>query len=350
MAALFSKKDQDEDPGRIEVPDLPTADGSGAEPDGDAGELQQLTERLGQIRQLLDGANEHVLAYLTQRDTRADTPDNGGGNSGPLAEKIDALAEKLDQMAAAEPMSRPDVPAGEAQPTAAAVDEDAVQNAVGPLAEKLGAIEAAVGTLAQKTAAASGESTARLLGQVRDEIIAALGGSLGQLQQNLLSQLMPEEPEESEDTAASGDWQRAILGDKLAENPALDFQRQQLLGGVLQGERGACSLVGQLLVFRSVPAEKLPPLLKEVGEAYYRWQPKSRPGPNPMEDALLAWLRGICDEAGISNTIELVHPGERFDSTRHTAAARGVEITEVRGWIVLRDNGKVYTKASVAVR
>jgi len=27
-----------------------------------------------------------------------------------------------------------------------------------------------------------------------------------------------------------------------------------------------------------------------------------------------------------------------------------VEIAEVFGWIVLRDNGKVYTKANVAVR
>ena len=52
----------------------------------------------------------------------------------------------------------------------------------------------------------------------------------------------------------------------------------------------------------------------------------------------------------MSNTIELVHPGQRFDSMRHNAAERGVEITQVFGWIVLRDNGKVYTKASVAVK
>jgi hypothetical protein len=52
----------------------------------------------------------------------------------------------------------------------------------------------------------------------------------------------------------------------------------------------------------------------------------------------------------LHNTIELVHPGERFDATRHNASTRGVEITEVHGWIVLRDNGKVYTKANVTVR
>ena len=92
------------------------------------------------------------------------------------------------------------------------------------------------------------------------------------------------------------------------------------------------------------------PLLKEIGEAFYRWQPKAQPGANRMEDALVAWLQRACEDAGIGNSIELVDPGERFDSSRHSADGRGVEIIEVRGWIVLRDNGKVYTKATVAVR
>jgi hypothetical protein len=94
----------------------------------------------------------------------------------------------------------------------------------------------------------------------------------------------------------------------------------------------------------------MPPLLKDMGEAYYRWRPKVRPRPDPMESALVEWLGETLQDAGIANTVALVHPGERFDSSRHTAASRGVEITEVRGWIVLRDNGKVYTKANVAVK
>ena len=60
--------------------------------------------------------------------------------------------------------------------------------------------------------------------------------------------------------------------------PNLAFQRQQLLTGVLDGDAGACSLAGQLLVFQSAPAERLPQLLKDIGEAYYRWQPKTRAG------------------------------------------------------------------------
>ena len=85
-------------------------------------------------------------------------------------------------------------------------------------------------------------------------------------------------------------------------------------------------------------------------EAFYRWQPKTAATANPMEDALVAWLTETMQDTGIGNTIELVHPGERFDSTRHSAASRGVEIAEVQGWIVLRDNGKVYTKAAVSAK
>ena len=65
---------------------------------------------------------------------------------------------------------------------------------------------------------------------------------------------------------------------------------------------------------------------------------------------MVAWLVRACEQAGMANTIELVSLGERFDSLRHNAQRPGVEITQVLGWIVLRDNGKVYTKASVAVK
>ena len=160
-----------------------------------------------------------------------------------------------------------------------------------------------------------------------------------------------EEPEsQASSTQPSDAWHSAILGPDLAAHPNLAFKRQQLLDGVLEGDPGARSLAGQLLVFQSAPADRLPKLLKEIGEAYYRWQPKTGPGTNPFEETLVRWLEKTCDGAGISNTIELVHRGERFDAARHNAASRGVEITEVLGWIVLRTGGKVYTKASVAVQ
>lgn len=136
----------------------------------------------------------------------------------------------------------------------------------------------------------------------------------------------------------------------LAKDPSLDSERLQFAEDILSDHAGACSLAGQLLVFQAASPEKMPALLKDIGEAYYRWQPKRNAGNRPMEEALAAWLQRACDNAGMSNNIALVHPGERFDSTRHTASGRGVEITDVFGWVVLRDNGKVYTKAGVAVK
>ncbi len=150
--------------------------------------------------------------------------------------------------------------------------------------------------------------------------------------------------------AAGDDWQSALLGRDLAEGPALDAQRRRLLGGVLAGDPAAAALVGLLLLFRSAAPEKMSALLKDIGEAYYRWRPQIGGGADDMEQALVASLLRTCEQAGISNTIELVHPGERFDAARHNASERGVEVVQPLGWIVLRDNGKVYTKASVAVK
>jgi hypothetical protein len=150
--------------------------------------------------------------------------------------------------------------------------------------------------------------------------------------------------------AAGGNWQQAILGPELIAQPSLEPHRQRLFDGMLAGEPAACALAGQLLLFQSAAPEKMAPLLRDIGEAYYRWQPKRMPGALPMETALVQWLKRRCETTGIANQIELVSPGERFDALRHHATTRGVEITEVHGWVVLRDNGKVYTKAAVAVK
>ena len=189
-----------------------------------------------------------------------------------------------------------------------------------------------------------------LVAAANKEILAGLAQREVQLE-HLAEMLGPQSAPASElAEVALADWERAILGDELAGQPGLAFQRSQLLSGVLEGNAAARALAGQLLVFRAAPAERLPPLLKEIGEAYYRWQPKARPGNSPFEESLAGWLQRTCEAAGLHNTIELVHPGERFDAARHNASSRGVEIAEVLGWVVLRDNGKVYTKASVAVR
>jgi|GEM_PF-2115828 len=148
----------------------------------------------------------------------------------------------------------------------------------------------------------------------------------------------------------SPDLLRALLGQQLAEDPQLEAARQSLFDDLLSGKGAARALLGTLLVFWSSPPEKMPTLLKDIGEAYYRWRPKTRPQTDKFEQTLARCLERSCQEAGIYNSIGLVNPGERFDSNRHTSEQRGVEITEVRGWVVLRNDGKVYSKALVGVR
>jgi len=354
MALWPTKRVQDESP------DMPSADKLNEE----TGQLQQLTRRLGELGQLLDQANEQVAAYLLRRESTAAAGNVENSPTTALTERLDALAEKIDQLGSV----GGETPA--ASPRAAAAVKEDIEAALRPLREKTEEIEKAVKSLGRRPDAEPSQAAlAPVLGQINDGINAhheAVAGVINQVRQQLdqvcrqldggirhIAELLrPPEPEEEPDTSPAGnsDWQRAILGKQLAGVSELAYQRQQLLDGVLAGEKAACALVGQLLVFRSAAAEKMPPLLKEIGEAYYRWQPKAEPGSNPMEEALAGWLKRTCDEAGIGNTIELVHPGERFDSTRHTASQRGVEITQVLGWIVLRDNGRVYTKAAVAAR
>ncbi|MEK6237799.1 MAG: hypothetical protein N2C14_24070, partial [Planctomycetales bacterium] len=69
-----------------------------------------------------------------------------------------------------------------------------------------------------------------------------------------------------------------------------------------------------------------------------------------LRDAMIDWALTFCREGGAKHVIELVQPGDRYDSKRHTAKDRGVEVVEVLGWVVLRDNGKVYTKANVVLK
>lgn len=145
-----------------------------------------------------------------------------------------------------------------------------------------------------------------------------------------------------------GMWERIVFGESLAQTPAFAADRASLLHGLEEQDDHAVGLVGQLMIFNAASAERMPQLLKDVGEAYYAWRPQA--GHDNFRDALIAYLGERCEAAGVGNTIELVRPGDRFDAMRHNSKQRGVEIVDVFGWVVLRDNGKVYTKASVAVK
>ena len=149
--------------------------------------------------------------------------------------------------------------------------------------------------------------------------------------------------------STSGDareFSLALLG-PLANEPAMDAE--ELLADLSRGDIAAQAFVGQLLLARSSDSIQLAPLLKDLGEAYYRWRPRRSAEFHPSELVLAQWLVDHLAEVGLTNKIELVRIGDRFDQSRHRAEERGVEVIAVHGWVVLRENGKVYTKASVSV-
>lgn len=150
--------------------------------------------------------------------------------------------------------------------------------------------------------------------------------------------------------APSGDLDAIIFGPDLAADYSIAGGRRALIEGLMQGDSVATNLIGTLLVFRSSSAERMPQWLKDIGEAWFRWRPNSSDAPDGVRDALIAYLEKTCANNGVPNTIELVRRGDRYEATRHNAKERGIEVADVFGWIVLRDNGKVYTKANVSVR
>ncbi len=286
----------------------------------DQGEFEQLTGQLADLGRMFEKTNRQIVDYLAHRDARRGESGPSLGDTSELAGLLRELGEKLDRAgSAAAPVSVP------ASGTPAGLSASQMAEHLAPVLEKLGVLDQ------QNTA----------LYQTMEQLRSHIDGGV----QSLAELLVPQ-PEQEASSSVGGDWITAVLGPELAAHDA----SRHLLEGVLAGDGAAQGLAGQLLVFRSAPLERLPQLLKDVGEAFYRWHSKSVPGNDPFEEALANYVQRSCENAGIYNSIELVHPGERFDAARHNAASRGVEIIQVFGWIVLRDNGKVYTKAAVEVR
>ncbi len=345
---------------------------------GESDPLPVLTERLEILGRMLDEAKEQVTSYLLHResqsgrddDTRvlarkiesvAERLEHAGGRG--LEQKLDALYGKVDQLAAATAGSASALAGGDGTGSASGSASnatmlksiDALKDALTPAITKLRDAQ----TEQHNSQSAAIRQLAELVPQyfnalpqyftaVQQQVVAAQQHADAGLRA-IIDILRPPQNESSEATVG-GNWQEALLGGELAHNPALNADKNRLLSGVLSGDPGACGLVGSLLQFRAAAADKMPPLLKDIGEAFYRWQPKSSSKSSELEKALVAWLVRACEQAGMANTIELVSPGERFDSLRHNASRPGVEVAQVLGWVVLRDNGKVYTKASVAVK
>lgn len=147
--------------------------------------------------------------------------------------------------------------------------------------------------------------------------------------------------------AGAGNWSQIVFGPEGASNPAVAYLSGRLLSEVYAGDNDGQGLVGQLMDFRSANSERKLRMLKDVGEAFYRWKPT---GDERLRDALIAWVHALLEREGIPNRITIAQVGDRYDMQAHNAKERGVEVAEVYGWVVLRDNGKVYSKANVSVR
>jgi len=146
-------------------------------------------------------------------------------------------------------------------------------------------------------------------------------------------------------------WKQIVFaGADFANNHGLLQLREAVVRGMISGDANSMNLVGQILIFQATSGDRLPLLLKDLGESYYRFNPGTQNGDDPMRESLVSWIHRKCEGAGVANTITLVRPGDRYDSARHHSKQRGVEVARVYGWVVLRDNGKVYTKATVDVR
>ncbi len=146
-------------------------------------------------------------------------------------------------------------------------------------------------------------------------------------------------------------WEQILLDDDLLNDSALTEGRRQLLQDLADGDPAARILAGHLMIARAVDQRDLPEMLRHVGEAFYRWHPRTAESrKDPWEEALATWLNRLVERAGLPNSIQLVRPGERFDNARHNASTRGFEIVAVHGWVVLRDRTKVYTRANVTVK
>ena len=143
---------------------------------------------------------------------------------------------------------------------------------------------------------------------------------------------------------------KAFFGE-MALEPSIQSEREYILQGILAHDSICSYLGGVLMMFQSSPPDRMVLLLKDLGEALYRWV-NSLPG-NDLEqfqEVMVRWAQWLCESAGLQNRIELVRPGQRFDAARHNSTTRGVAITQVHGWVVLRGNGSVYSKALVDVQ
>ncbi len=335
-----------------------------------------------EIKASQEAAGSHVVGKLLNKVDGL-TKGKASGRQGTPAAASENTTSHTDVAAApilAEQVAQP-VAVGQAVPVTAALDADALSATISPILARLSNVEKTLkesSTAGRKSEAQTRQAIEKLL-EVVSKQEAGINSIVQFLRKQAQAQSPAPKPSESdrprsrliperkpaEAVAAvpmapvavaaapvtSGEnWHQAVFGPQLAADAKTAASRQQMLNAAAAGEKNAAALAGLLLMFHAAAPERRPQMLKDIGEAFYRWRPDADSDSGGIRAALVDWLIKHSEESGKANTIELVHPGDRFDNTRHHAQQRGAEIVRVFGWLVLRESGKVYTKASVAVQ
>lgn len=235
-----------------------------------------------------------------------------------------------------------------------------IESALETVAQRLSRLESGRTVQADPTENAEGLKDLKKRQGVICNALNDLSDRIRQIDEKL-AQLMPEQdvedldaPDLDDQQNSLGDaerWGRVILGEQLSDDQGVAEARDRLLEDALAMNQDAVGLAARLMLAQSAPRDALPPLMKELGEAYYRWNPKTTSSDDPVELALIGWLHKRLSSEGLRNRIDIVRVGDQFDASRHQAATGpGIEVAQVCGWVVLRDNGRPLSKAKVALK
>ncbi|NLF69533.1 MAG: hypothetical protein GX575_10830 [Candidatus Anammoximicrobium sp.] len=279
-------------------------------------QVEKIEEGFKAIRVTLDSLAEHLGAAPAARSEKPATSAAVSKEPVPQDERRPVAEPKVEPPMAASMRVPPAEAAVPTQPSNAALPPNVV---LPPMAQPMPAAAAPVPAAAPVAQAVPLTAPAQA---ARPGSIPVSGGS-------------------------AGNWSQIIFGDQRKVDAGIGSLSGTLLSEVQAGVDDAVGMLGYLLAFRSADQERKPKLLKELGEAFYLWKPDGNPR---LLSPLINWVHAVLDRAGINNRIDLVQVGDRYDMQRHNAKERGAEVAVVAGWVVLRDNGKVYSKANVSVR
>ena len=215
--------------------------------------LPALTERLETLGRMLDEAKERVTSYLLHRESQAGTEDDARelgrkiealaekleqGSGQALEHKLNALCDKIGQLAGADSRGAAATAAGGDSKSAI----DALKDALVPAITKLRDTQ----TEQHNTQSTAIRQLAELVPQyfnalpqyftaVQQQVVAAQQHADAGLRA-IIDILRP--PQTEAEPAVGGDWQEALLGGELAHNPALSADRTACSAACLAATRG----------------------------------------------------------------------------------------------------------------